>query len=362
MRGKYLRFGAICVLLTSALGAYVAVGLHLFTSYSLAYAGYEGTCNSLIHWNPPRVVYTAFYANGPALGTLSYRSAVPATLAISLAIPGLTLTQTVEVHATPAAQTLTFKPPLAGTQALDALVSPRQRAGELTLQVTRGGSVVCNTSASVVLKSRQWMHWADPVAGDNSGYLAGWVTPQDPTITALVGRATTRLEANPDAYPALDLLAGYDAGRATPEMVREEVDLLFDTLQFDYHLHYAQDNIPVLQNADQIVQLPRDILSSDDPTGMCVETTAILASAVERLGMRPFFVLVPGHVFLGVALGPSSSATLAYWETSDLNGGVTGNQANIQGNTEYATNLTHGTIEHIVDIAAERAQGIQPIE
>lgn len=362
MRGRYLQFGAMIVVLLGALAAYVVTGLRLFSTYEVAYAGYVGTCDSLISWRPPSVVYTAFYANGPALGSLSYRSPFPTTLAITLAIPGLTAPQTIEVHATPTPQTYVFKPPLLGAQALDALVGPKQRLGELDLQVTHNGTAACSTSAPLLLMSRQWMHWADPVAGDDSPYLAGWVTPQDPVITTLIGRATSLLVADPENYPALSRLAGYDSGRATPEAVREEVDLLFDTLQFTYHLHYAQDNIPILQNTDQIIQLPRDILSSSTPTGMCVETTAIMASAVERLGMRPYIVLVPGHAFLGVALGTGASAPLAYWETSDLNGGVTGNQANVHGNAEYSVNAAHRTILHVVDILAERAQGILPIE
>ncbi|HEX8035298.1 MAG TPA: hypothetical protein VF510_15695, partial [Ktedonobacterales bacterium] len=91
---------------------------------------------------------------------------------------------------------------------------------------------------------------------------------------------------------------------------------------------------------------------------MCVETTAILASAVEHLGMRPYFILIPGHVFLGVALGQDLSAPLAYWETSVLNG-VTGNQANLYGDNEYTA---HRADAQAVDVQYWRQHGILPIE
>lgn len=144
--------------------------------------------------------------------------------------------------------------------------------------------------------------------------------------------------------------------------MRGQVDAIFDTLQFVYHVHYTQDNVPFDRDATQLVQLPRDILTSADPSGMCVETTVILASAVERLGMRPFIVIVPGHAFLGVALGMDPASPVEYWETSDLDGGVTGSQANVHGDAEYADAQAHGQIQRVLDIAAERARGIEPME
>lgn len=362
MRRTYFRFGAIVLALLGGMGSYVLVGLHLFSTYQVAYAGYQRTCDTLVRWSPPRVLYTAFYANGPSLVTLEYRSSAPQALAFTLTIPSLTTPETIEAHATPTPQRLVFKPPLLGTSALDALVGPGQRMGEITLDVTRGETHLCTTSVPVLLMSRQWMHWDGPPTWSNARYLAGWVTPQDPTIDSLIGRATSQLADDPEDYPLLTRLAGYDSGQATPEMVREQVDALFDTLQFGYHLRYAQDNVPYLTDADQIIRLPRDVLSSSTPTGMCIETTAILASAVERLGMRPYIVIVPGHAFLGVALGAEANAAVAYWETSDLNGGIDGNQANIHGDSEYATDAAKGNIAHIVDVAAAREQGIQPIE
>lgn len=362
MRGKYFRFCAVVLVLLGGMGSYVVVGLHLFSSYQIAYGSYEDTCGTLVRWSPPKTLYTAFYANGPALVTLQYRSATPETLTFTLGIPSLTAQQTAQVQATPTPQLLTFKPPLLGSQALDALVGPRQRAGEITLTVAHGAKHVCDTTAPLTLMSRQWMHWAGPPTWNNARYLAGWVTPQDSDITGLIGSTSATISTNPDRYPMLTRLAGYDANRATPEMVREQVDAIFDTLQFVYHVHYAQDNVPFLTHADEIVQLPHDILSSSNPTGMCVETTAILASAVERLGMRPSFILIPGHVFLGVALSTAPHAPMAYWETSDLNGGITGHQANIHGDTEYATHQAQGDIEDVIDVSAARAAGIQPIE
>jgi hypothetical protein len=131
-------------------------------------------------------------------------------------------------------------------------------------------------------------------------------------------------------------------------------------LQQAYHLRYAQINVPFRQDAMQIVQLPRDVLTSAAPTAMCVESTVIMASAIERLGMRPYVVFTPGHVFLGVATDERASA-IEYWETSDLNG-ASGTQANVHGDAEFAQASQAGSILRTLDIQATRAQGILPME
>jgi hypothetical protein len=362
MRKRHLTLGAAVVLLVSGAAAYVLTGVHLYAQYRGAYAGYTTSCGSLVTWSPPAEIYTGFYPNQPDLVTLRYRSATPQQLRISLSIPDLTQVQSVQVNAGPAFQALPMKPPLLGGRALDLLVGPRQRAGQLHLSIQSPTSTLCDTNIPVVLKSRQWMHWYDAVAGDESGYLAGWVTPQDPSVATLVGRAARWLQAHPTDYNGVMALAGYDEGRATPDAIRAQVNAVFDTLQFQYHLHYAEDNVPYDRDAEQLIQLPSDVLTDPAPTGMCVETTAILASAVERLGMRPSFVIVPGHAFLGVALGNDPSAPITYWETSDLNGGVFGSQANIHGDAEFASYNAQHEILRTISVQDERAAGIGPIE
>lgn len=360
MRDRYLKLGLVGLLLAAISAAYVVAGTQFYAQYRVAYADYRTSCDALISWNPPASVYTALYVNQPAFVTVRYRAPAPETLRIHLEIPQFTQDQTVQVEATTGYHELPLKPPLLDAATLDALVSPRQRAGQLHLRVESASATLCDTSVPVVLKSRQWMRWEDTQGSDTYPYLAGWVTPQAPVVAALIGRSALWLQQHPARYSGLTRLAGYDEGNATASEVRAQVDAIFDTLQYDYRLHYAADNIPF--DRDQLIQLPKDVLAMGAPVGMCVETTAILASAVERLGMRPSIVIVPGHAFLGVALGSTQAAGFAYWETSDLNGGVNGSQATIHGDDEYATNQRQGLILRVIDVQAERQQGIEPIE
>ena len=351
---------ALAVLIVSATG-YILAGNYLYAQYQTSFSHFTSSCNALISWNPPTRLYTGLYVNAPDLAIVQYRSETRQTLRISLSIPQFTQEEHVQVTAIQTFQQHAFKPPPLGVAALDALVGPGQRAAQLHLRVQSLDKVLCDTSVPVTLMSRQWMNWYDPATGDNSAYLAGWITPDAPAIAELVGHAAERLAAFPANYPATSEMHGYDAGHATPDDVRGQVNALFDTLQFSYHVRYASDNIPFNKEAVQRIQLPADILSQSAPTGMCVETTAILASAVERLGMRPYIIIVPGHAFIGVALGADPSAPIEYWETSDLNG-ATGSQAHTHGQSEYQFFQQRNQILRVINIQYERQRGIEPIE
>lgn len=364
MRRRYLGLGLACVALIAGSAGYVAVGARLYTQYHLAYANYQfaptSPCGALIAWSPPTTIYSAFYANSASFITIRYRSPNPQMLRITLGVPRFTQNQSIQVEAARAFQAVLFKPPLLNDAALDAFTGPDQTEGQIHLHIETASGTACDTSMPVVLKSRRWMHWFDGTALDNARYLAGWVTPHAPAIVTLIGRSAQWLSDHPAKYPGTNALDGYGEGHASAQDVRNQVDAIYDTLQSVYHVHYASDN-PVY-SGDERIQLPEDVLDDAAPTGMCLETTAILASAIEYLGMRPFVVIVPGHAFLGVSLGVGASAPIEYWETSDLNDGVTGAQANIHGNNEYADDKTQGQVLQTVDVAFERSQGIGPMD
>lgn len=363
MRKRFLRLVIAFIVLTGGSASYVLVGAHLYQRYHLAYINYQllpaGSCGPTITWSPPVTLYSGLYVNQPELTLIRFRSPTPQTLRITVGIPPFTLDQTLQVEAASSFQSVAFKPPLADVSVLDTLLSAGDQHAETHLRITNSSGVVCDTTSPVVLRARQWMQWQDPSTGTNAPLLAGWVTPEANSVAQLVGQASDWLQQHPAAYPATTALHGYDAGRASPADVRGQVNALFDTLQNIYHVHYAQDNI--VYSGDQRIQLPSDMLRESAPAGMCVETTVLLASAIERMGMRPYLILAPGHAFLGVALGAAANAPIAYWETSDLNGGVTGSQANLHGDSEYAVDVQQGTLT-VIDVQFERTQGVEPME
>ncbi|MDE3231173.1 MAG: hypothetical protein KGO05_14945, partial [Chloroflexota bacterium] len=303
MLRRRVALAALLLTLLAGSAAYVSYGLRIYARYGDLYADYTTACDTLIAWSPPQTIYAGFYPNMPALVTIRYRSPAPEATNLTVSIPGFTQAQTVNTNTAQGFRTATFKPPLLSPTVLDATVGAPSRAAQIVVKLTAGARTLCATSAPLRLYSRQWIQWHNPTTGaDNTPLIAGWVTPDDPSIVALIGRASKRVSAHPVNYDNLPALFGYQQGATTSEQARNQVNALFDTLQFDYHLRYAADNPSFTSSASQQAQLPRDVLGATAPTGMCVETTVILASAVERLGMRPYIIFTATHAFLGVAL------------------------------------------------------------
>jgi hypothetical protein len=363
MRGRRIALGLLIVALLAASAGYVAAGLRVYAGYQSVYSAYTLSCGGALAWSPPPALYLGLYANQPELVHVRIRSGTPALAKVTVSVPGLTLPQVIDSPSDSAFQTLSFKPSLLADVAQDNTTPAGKRNAQIVVTAQVGGRGACQAVAPLALFSRQWMVWRDPVTGaDTSRYIVGWVTPQSREVGALIGKASRRLAEHPELYSDVPALYGYDGGRATPDQTRNQVDALFDTLQSDYHMRYSSDNAPFTTSSSQLVQAPGDVLTNSSPTGMCVETTVILASAVERLGMRPYLVFTSSHAYLGVALGAQPGSQIEYWETSDLNGSSLGSQANADGNDEYAHDRSSHAVTAVVDVAYERSQGIEPIQ
>jgi hypothetical protein len=362
MRGRRIALGLLLAALLAASAGYVASGLRVYAKYQAIYRAYSLSCGGSLAWSPPPALYLGLYVNQPELVHIKVRSATPALAKVTVSIPGLTAPQLIETQSDAAFQSLSFKPSLLSDFTQDSLLVTGRRNAQIIVTAQIGGRT-CQAFAPVTLFSRQWMVWRDPVTGaDTTRYIAGWVTPRSPVIATLIGKASQRLANHPELYGGVPALYGYDGGHSTADQARNQVDALFDTLKSDYHVRYSSDNAPFTTSSAQIVQSPADVLSSASPTGMCVETTAILASAVERLGMRPYIVFTASHAYLGVALSAQAGAQIEYWETTDLNGAALGSQANVDGDSQYNADHSTHAVTAVVDVAYERSQGIDPVE
>jgi len=353
--------GAILIALTLASTSYVLHGLNAYATYQESSAAYSYMTNGgvsiswVLPFGPTRALPTAFYTNlHSGIATVSYQSAVPQLLHITVSIPGFTQSETRTVAAGPVWRKITLWPPLL-PGALDQPDALTPRAAQVILQVTdMQGHVRYQNSQNIVLLSRQEMIWRDAQGNDHSALLAAWVTPHDPSIGHLVSQAAAILAAR---YPSTPGMIGYD--HATPQDVINQVDAIFDALNADVP-NYVNDSMPDLRSGsgeiDETIKLPKDVLSSH--SGMCVETTLTMASAILNVGMRPYVMIYPTHAFLAVALGPDANSPRAYWETA-LGAGHTGQQAYEAGAREHQQ--YQATIMDI-DIVAEEDAGIVPME
>lgn len=116
--------------------------------------------------------------------------------------------------------------------------------------------------------------------------FAAWVDPHDPAVDAMLG------------------LAGLE-GRApqwAPESHADRVRVaraLWIALE-KHGLRYADEGAGISQGPEIYSQRVRLLSSTwDDRVANCLDGSVLIASALERLGISSFLVLVPGHAFVG---------------------------------------------------------------
>src|SRR5262249_15850020 len=115
---------------------------------------------------------------------------------------------------------------------------------------------------------------------------------------------------------------------------------------------YTFGNFP---GESQRIRLPRETLELSNAN--CIDVSGACASEVEILGMKPEMVIVPGHAFTGVRLGPNSQDILYLDLTVLPRGTFTAAAARARewlDKTPQSEVLT-------VDIGAARSLGVYPM-
>lgn len=202
----------------------------------------------------------------------------------------------------------------------------------------------------VLLHAGSDLYWGQKFA--NAQYIARWVTPHDPSVLKLVADARR--------YIKRGRMPGYSTSsrsqRVREAQVRSQAQALFQAVKrsgFSYVSSiFTFGNYP---GQAQRIRLPRETLSLK--TANCIDVSVAYASAVENLGMVPLLVIVPGHAFVGVKLGPESNKAV-YLDLTVLP----------KGTFEQAEARAHHWLKKFpesqvlaVDVAATRLMGIYPM-
>jgi hypothetical protein len=196
--------------------------------------------------------------------------------------------------------------------------------------------------------------------------FAGYVNPHDPVVEDVLASARA-IEPGFDTDTA--------AGDATAAELRR-AGAVWAALE-QRGLRYANDD-PALSRGpvvwSQRVRLLGDVWR--DRRANCLDSSVLIASVLERLGMRAFLVLVPGHAFVGFR-GAEPAGDVQYLETTLLGAPAAGPATVAQKATvnfaaarsggrarwrKIAAKIDgrHGPAYALVDISAARAYGIMP--
>ncbi len=184
----------------------------------------------------------------------------------------------------------------------------------------------------------------------NAQLLARWVTPHDESILQLVSQAERLVRGG--------RLRGYNQipGIDVETQVRQQAAAVFRALKQSRISYvssiYTFGNFP---GETERIRLPRETLALNNAN--CIDVSVVFASAMENLGMQPVIVIVPGHAFTGVRLGPNSQKIL-YLDLTVLPEGTFFSAA--KRAQSWLANTAQNEVL-TVDVGAARSLGIYPM-
>ena len=216
--------------------------------------------------------------------------------------------------------------------------------------VSTDGNLLYAESHPVLMHSGSEIFWGRKFA--NAQMAARWVTPHDPAVLDLVARSR--------AYIARGRMAGYNRStgdsRAIAGHVRAQARAVFHALQKS-GISYVVSLFVMGEYVGQAqrLRLPRETLQLKSAN--CMDVSLVFASAMENLGMEPLVIIVPGHAFAGIRLGPKSEDIL-YLDLTVL---PRGSFENAIARAQSWIKKTPQEEVLTVDIASTRILGVYPL-
>lgn len=199
-------------------------------------------------------------------------------------------------------------------------------------------------------------------------FLAAFVQPHHPAISVLVSEASDLLKQSTGS-------SSLDGYQDTPERVDEIVFALAEAAS-QRDIRYSMP--PASWGLEgQQVRTPAQVL--EDRLGTCLDTTVVMAAALEYCGIAPLLWIVDGHAFLGYWRDEMMLPTAAFDDVTELVSLVqrgfiglvettllTGSQpislAALRSRPEESFIETgHDKIQAVTDIRRARLDGIFPL-
>ncbi|WP_298767926.1 transglutaminase family protein [uncultured Fibrobacter sp.] len=182
-----------------------------------------------------------------------------------------------------------------------------------------------------------------------------WVTPDMDSLASIVKDVSAKL---PEGTLKVYQLYADDEDMSVSS--RRVAQAVFEVLQ-SRGISYVQDDGAA--SSGQRVQYPIEVLRSKQ--GICIETSMLFASVMERLGFDVAIVLVPKHSFIGWSVD-EGSLVYDFIETTMIGSKATFAEAINKGNETFQEQQELGNFEsgksEIIQLKKVREFGIMPNE
>jgi hypothetical protein len=232
---------------------------------------------------------------------------------------------------------------------------------------------------------REVSRWDNKTMLDNTWLFAAYVNEDDPLIDGILKEALQINTAKMLGYGNSFIFSGYqdlnNDGKTAPE-VNAQVLAIWNVFR-KRGIKYSNIATTSTANQDLYSQYVRSLSEAfNDSQANCVDGSVLFASVLRRLGIEPFLVLIPGHMFLGYYTRPDKSK-FDFLETTMLGDGSSARKTWTVRNAEdslKAFEAAQKTGEdewaqvkslvadpmvldyEVIDIASLRAAGVMPLE
>lgn len=219
-------------------------------------------------------------------------------LLIEVEIPGFTQKYEQKITITRSETELRIHPPLVDGVA-KTLNSSKDAQISISVTDLNNGKIIVKDSKPVKLYSRYDMQW---VGEDGTPYdenILAWVTPEAEEIRELLRRSADACNELTDGQ--LNAIVGYQeavSGWSHETLTYVQAYCIMHTMAHEFGVKYIMSPFSSTSSDLQRIATPSEVLKS--ASGLCVETSVTMASALQAMNMHAVLILLPGHCQVAV--------------------------------------------------------------
>ncbi|MBR0135031.1 MAG: hypothetical protein IJM18_02420, partial [Clostridia bacterium] len=241
------------------------------------------------------VIYPAFYGSYDAFlivkaGCLSGSR----DIVVEAEIPGLTQKYKESFSIGTEGKTIYVKSPML-TDSVD-LSSAKDSQIQVSIYDKNGTDLIESKTIPVTIKSKNDFEWFTDDFGTATKYnILSFLMPESDAITELKRAAIDEIYALSSGR--LQAFVGYQDTGYTRESVTRIQALGLMRALFKSGVRYNNDTFSI-SGSHQHILFPDEVLKNK--TGLCIETSLVIASALQSAGMHAYLVFPPGHAQVAV--------------------------------------------------------------
>ncbi len=221
-----------------------------------------------------------------------------AEVMVTVEIPEYTHQYKEKISVSRAETELAILPPLL-TDIAAKLNSSQDAQINITIENLDTGELVSQQSIPITLYSIYDMRWGSPEGYPYYENVLAWVTPEADAVLTLLRYAADSANYISDGY--MNNIVGYqgdpnNAFDITTTQTAAIMHAMAETMQ----VKYINAAFSTTDWGLQRIATPERVLNN--ASGLCIETAATLASAIQATGMNAMLLILPGHAQVAVEL------------------------------------------------------------